>query len=349
MLVSLLWWALLLVLYLTTTTTTTTANLQPKPAKSNAKNIPKTVKNATKSDMINENSSANTYELRYDTKLDIPKRISAIQARVQSKSFRKLIGFEAQLAELIKMEPILLLQYGIALWTLVNCLLEGTYQERFKIRIRSQTLILVIFSRLIDVYLRMNTLPIDDNKNKNILAGFIDEAVELPNRINSLQSYNTTTLYKKAKGDIRHLVKQFSSQQIIYSVIVVFFFHGNSALSPLIPITVSDIPFLTQFTTIIYRIFSANEAHKNKNVITDYLCKYKWMYQLGSNIFELLVLMNVIIIKLRNNTEIVFIKVIRLLIIGQYTYHMISVFGPKIMTINTKTKTKKSKKSKKKQ
>ena len=346
MILSLLWWVLLVLLHLITAT----AKPPPRPARSTVNNVPNTVKNATKSDLKNEHSSANTYELRYDTTLDIPKRIGAIQARVQSKSFRKLISFEAQLAELIKMEPILLLQYGIALWTLVNCLLEGSYQERFKIRIRAQTLVLVIFSRLIDVYLRMNTLPIDDNKNKNVLAGFIDEAVEIPNRINSLQSYNTTTLYKKAKSDIRQLVKQFSSQQIIYSVMVVFFFNGNSALSPLIPIAISDVPFLTQFTTIIYNIFSVNEAHKNKNMITDYLSKYNLMYELGSNAFELLVLTNMIMVKLQNNAENVFLKVIRLIIIGQYTYHMMSALYPKIMSINTRTKTKtKTKKNEKKQ
>ena len=339
------YWVLLLSLVLHIITTSSAAKIQSKAVKSNVNNIPK-VKNATKIDTYDKHSSTHAYELRYDTKLDIPKRIHAIQTKVQSKSFRNLIGFEAQLAELIKMEPILLLQYGIALWTVINCVLEGSYQERFKVRIRAQTLILVIFSRLIDVYFRMNTLPIDDNKNKNIMAGFIDEAVELPNRINSLQSYNTTSLYKKAKNDIRHLVKHLGSQQIMYSSIIVLFFNGNSAISPLIPIAISDIPFLLQFTMIIYNIFSANDtADKNKkNSMTDFFGKYKGVHQLGSTALELLVLMNIIMAKLRNNTENVFIKVVRLLIIGQYTYRMVSIVYPKLMAMNTKTKTKKSKK-----
>lgn len=185
----------------------------------------------------------------------------------------------------------------------------------------------------------MNTLPVDDNKNKNILAGFIDEAVELPNRIYSLQTYNTTSLYKKAKSDVRQLVKDLGSQQIVYSIIVVFSFHGNSALSPLIPITISDIPFLLQFTTIFYNILSANEtADKNTKVTTDYFGKFKGLHLFGSTALELLVLMNIIMAKLRNNTENVFIKVIQLLVIGQYTYRMISVVYPKVIAINTKTK-----------
>jgi hypothetical protein len=91
---------------------------------------------------------------------------------------------------------------------------------------------------------------------------------------------------------------------------------------------------------------SANETvDKNKkNSMTDYFGKYKGVHQLGSTALELLVLTNIIMAKLRNNTENVFIKVVRLLIIGQYTYRMVSIVYPKLMAMNTKTKIKKSKK-----
>ena len=195
----------------------------------------------------------------------------------------------------------------------------------------------------------MNTLPIDDNKNKNILAGFIDEAIELPNRINSLQSYNTTILYKRAKSDIRSLVKHLSSQQIIYSIIVVFIFNGDSTLSPLLPVAISDFPFLLQFTMILYNIFSANAVSdkSKKTVMAEHFNKFQWMHQLGSTVLELLVLINIIMMKLRNNTENAVIKSIRLLIIGQYAYHMMSIIYPKVMAINKTTKTTKTKKSQK--